>query len=153
MKGKTPQHCLHSDVKVVGHIYLCVLVVFCHTWIEIDEPINSNLLLNVSKLIIIDLFNHCLEVCRWRNLAYFNNPQLGNGNEQRINGQTPDIVIQIEETLLKGKRRANVGRLLPVQVKTFLEKDCTTIAHIDNCAHRLLRTWTIAHIDNSAHME
>ncbi|KII68504.1 hypothetical protein RF11_06942 [Thelohanellus kitauei] len=30
----------------------------------------------------------------------------------QINGQTPDVVIQIDETLLKGKRRANVDRLL-----------------------------------------
>ncbi|KII70139.1 hypothetical protein RF11_05185 [Thelohanellus kitauei] len=84
MKAKTPQHYLHSDANVVGHIYLHVLVVFCRTWIEIEEPIYSNLLLDVSKLIIIDSFNHCHEVCRRRNLAYFNNHQLGNRNGQRI---------------------------------------------------------------------
>ncbi|KII69140.1 hypothetical protein RF11_12583 [Thelohanellus kitauei] len=69
-------------------------------------------MLDVSKLILIDWFNHCCEFCRLRNLVHFSNHLFGNGNGQRINGQTPDVVIQTDETLLKGKWRANVGRLL-----------------------------------------
>ncbi|KII62847.1 hypothetical protein RF11_01556 [Thelohanellus kitauei] len=67
---------------------------------------HSNLLPDASKL-ITDWFNHCREICRGKNLAYFNNPQFGTGNEQRINGQRPNILIQIDEILLKGKKSAN----------------------------------------------
>ncbi|KII61072.1 hypothetical protein RF11_05789 [Thelohanellus kitauei] len=62
---------------------------------------HSNLLQDVSKLIKFDWFNHCREVCRRRNFTFFKSPRLGNGNEHRINCQTPDIVIQIDGTLLK----------------------------------------------------
>ncbi|KII71204.1 hypothetical protein RF11_09228 [Thelohanellus kitauei] len=61
---------------------------------------------------LINWLIDCCEVCRWRNLVHFSNHLLGNGNGQRINGQTSDVVIQIDETLLKGIRRVNVGRLL-----------------------------------------
>ncbi|KII63579.1 hypothetical protein RF11_16390 [Thelohanellus kitauei] len=73
---------------------------------------HSKEMLDVSKLILIDWFNHCCEVCRRRNLVHFSNHLLRNGNGQRINGQTPDVVIKFDETLLRGKRHANVGRLL-----------------------------------------
>ncbi|KII64244.1 hypothetical protein RF11_02601 [Thelohanellus kitauei] len=81
-------------------------------WASRRSVKHSKKMLDVSKLILIDMFNHCSEVCRRRNLVHFSNHLLGKGNEQRINGQTPDVVIQIDETLLKGKMRANVGRLL-----------------------------------------
>ncbi|KII68445.1 hypothetical protein RF11_10802 [Thelohanellus kitauei] len=61
--------------------------------------------------ILLD-FNHCLEVCRRGNIQHFNDHKLGDGNGQRINSQPPEVVVQIDETLLCGKRRANVGRLL-----------------------------------------
>ncbi|KII64633.1 hypothetical protein RF11_12735 [Thelohanellus kitauei] len=70
----------------------------------------SDLLLDVSKLIVIGWFDNCREARRRRNIAHFDNHQLGNGNGQIIKCQTPDIAIG--KTLLKGKRSANVGVLL-----------------------------------------
>ncbi|KII67667.1 hypothetical protein RF11_04543 [Thelohanellus kitauei] len=46
-----------------------------------------------------------------RTITYFNNHKLRDGNGQRIDVQTPEIVIQIVETLLKGRRGANVVSL------------------------------------------
>ncbi|KII67425.1 hypothetical protein RF11_07810 [Thelohanellus kitauei] len=81
--------------------YLCVLTVFCLTWIEIEEPMVT---LHQKRF-----SNHCREVCGRRNLAHFNNPPLGKGNEQRINYQTPDIGRRITGPwifgLLKSHRR------------------------------------------------
>ncbi|KII69022.1 hypothetical protein RF11_05272 [Thelohanellus kitauei] len=72
----------------------------------------SKILLDVSDNTIVDSFNHCREVCRTINIQHFNNHKLGDGNGQRINSQPPEVVVQIDETLLCGKRRANYGRLL-----------------------------------------
>ncbi|KII67593.1 hypothetical protein RF11_14327 [Thelohanellus kitauei] len=62
-----------------------------------------------------------LQVCRRRNLAYLNNIHFGKGNEERINGQTPNV-IQIDETLLKGKKCASAGRLLVTDESTIQKK-------------------------------
>ncbi|KII69853.1 hypothetical protein RF11_13079 [Thelohanellus kitauei] len=74
---------------------------------------HSKEMLDVSKRILIDWFNHCCKV---------------SDVETQINGQAPDVVIQIDETLLRGKRRVNIGRLLGVDENTPREGiDCEEI--------------------------
>ncbi|KII60861.1 hypothetical protein RF11_00614 [Thelohanellus kitauei] len=43
-------------------------------------------------------------------------------NGQRIKGQMPDILIRIDNTLLEGKMRANVDRLLGADESVRLEQ-------------------------------
>ncbi|KII67965.1 hypothetical protein RF11_01966 [Thelohanellus kitauei] len=43
---------------------------------------------------------------------HFIQRKLGDGNGTRVDGQTPNVVIQIDECLLRGQRMLNRGRLL-----------------------------------------
>ncbi|KII69880.1 hypothetical protein RF11_15662 [Thelohanellus kitauei] len=88
-----------------------ILKIIFH-WANQSSVKLSKILLDVSDYIIVDWFNHCREVFRRRNIQHFNNHKLGDGNGQRINGQPSEVMVHIDETLLCGKRRANVGRLL-----------------------------------------
>ncbi|KII60916.1 hypothetical protein RF11_13888 [Thelohanellus kitauei] len=62
--------------------------------------------------IIIDWHNHCRIVCQNANIAHFSSRKLADGRKERVLGEKPGVVVQIDESLLRAKRQANRGRIL-----------------------------------------
>ncbi|KII74328.1 hypothetical protein RF11_03413 [Thelohanellus kitauei] len=69
-------------------------------------------LLGISKPIIIDWYNHCRQVCKNDNITHHDSHKLGARIETLDTGETPTIIVQIDECLLRGKRLYNRGRML-----------------------------------------
>lgn len=67
--------------------------------------------LGVTDKTVIDWYNFCRVVCQKANQRAHVR-LLGNGQNRAANEETPDVVIQIDECLLRGKRLYNRGRYL-----------------------------------------
>lgn len=67
--------------------------------------------LDLDNHTIIDWYNFNREICEDSNAEAFL-VQLGNGRGRGPNGETPDVVIQIDESLLRGRRLYHRGRNL-----------------------------------------
>ncbi|KII74557.1 hypothetical protein RF11_16167 [Thelohanellus kitauei] len=76
-----------------------------------DIETDSVELLDISLPIIIDWNNYCRNVCLNSNTMNFIQRKLGDGNGTRVDGQTPNVAIQIDKCLLRGQRMLNRGRL------------------------------------------
>lgn len=81
-----------------------------HWIIESSATLTAELL-DVNANTVIDWFNFCIEICELSNSHHFEDTKMGNGIG-RVGQNLPQVVIQIDESLLRGKRKYNRGRLL-----------------------------------------
>ncbi|KII66888.1 hypothetical protein RF11_12115 [Thelohanellus kitauei] len=64
-------------------------------------------LLRISKPIITGWYNHCRQVCKNDNNTHHDSHKLGARIETLDTGETPTIIVQIDECLLRSKRLYN----------------------------------------------
>lgn len=96
-----------SNVKIAPEKVLQI----CFHWICGRPIIDSSKTLDLTSKMIVDWHNFCRQVCVQLN-RLDNDTLMGNGQGRGPNGETPQVVIQIDECLLRGKRLYNRGRLL-----------------------------------------
>ncbi|KII66142.1 hypothetical protein RF11_11962 [Thelohanellus kitauei] len=75
-----------------------ILQIIFHWALQRKAKIGLNFLLYRCQLLLIGIITAGMK--------------LGDGNGTRVDGQTPNVVIQIDECLLRGQRMLNRGRLL-----------------------------------------
>lgn len=80
-------------------------------WVSKRSLLGSVETIDVSPKTIVDWFNFCRTVCATSN-ATAHQRLMGNGNGRGENNETPGVVVQIDECLLRGKRLYNRGRIL-----------------------------------------
>lgn len=88
-----------------------ILQIMFH-WASQRKIKDSSELLDVSKQIIIDWYNHCRALCTNSNVTHHAQRNLGGGGVIQNQDETPECVVQIDECLLRGKRLYNRGRML-----------------------------------------
>lgn len=98
-------------------------------WASFREIAHSINLLDVSEPILIDWHNHCRHVCMQSNIRHFNNRKIGGGPNTFFVDGKPTIVVQIDETLLRGKRKYNRGRMLAGD-ENILQEDRETFREL-----------------------
>ncbi|KII62876.1 hypothetical protein RF11_12237 [Thelohanellus kitauei] len=96
-----------------------ILQIIFH-WASRSSVVDCMELLDLTKPSIIDWFNFCRDVCTTSNIIAHTR-KLGNGQARGTNGELPDVVIQIDECLLRGKRMYNRGRILTGDQNILIE--------------------------------
>lgn len=104
-KGKSIRHFnefftfLDSNGRAHSNLSICVIMEIVYFWIMDCKLIQVERLTGLSHPTIVDWFNLCRNV-----------PERMWALRQKMGG--PGATIQIDETLLRGKRKSNKGRLL-----------------------------------------
>ncbi|KAF0985710.1 hypothetical protein HZS_7065, partial [Henneguya salminicola] len=80
-------------------------------WIAQRPIVDSIETLGLAKPTVVDCHNFCRGICQYEN-GTVHHTLLGDGHGRGPSGITPRIVIQIDESLLRGRRMYNRGRML-----------------------------------------
>ena len=88
-----------------------ILEVVWH-WIIESTLAQTAEILDLEDNTVSDWFSYCREVCEMLNQRHWAAVKLGDGQGQIMENQRQDSVIQIDESLLRGRRKYNRGRLL-----------------------------------------
>lgn len=87
-----------------------IIQIVWHWIIESPATLTAELL-DINPNTVVDWFNFCREICELSNSLHSDRTKLGDGTG-RIDGNLPQVVVQIDESLLRGRRKYNRGRLL-----------------------------------------
>ena len=98
-----------------------ILQIIWH-WITETSGTDTAELLDLEGNTVDDWFSYCREVCQTLNDEHWRNIKLGDGDGELRPGPNnrPNVVVQIDESLLRGRRKYNRGRLLQGIKKKFI---------------------------------
>ena len=80
-------------------------------WLIKTRPTKTSQLIGVNEKTTFDWYNYCREVCETINANHWRDHKLGDGIG-RINGETPNTVVQGDEALMRGRAMYHRGRQL-----------------------------------------
>ena len=78
----------------------------------IGEDFSVSILTVLRGNTVDDWFSYCREVCLILNDNHWRDVKLGDSQGEIVENQKPQRVVQIDESLLRGRRKYNRGRLL-----------------------------------------
>lgn len=128
------------------------IIEIIYSWAKLASIKDTIEDLGVNKNTLVDWYNFCRIVCKEDNIIAHQR-KLGDGRARGLNGETPEVVIQIDECLLRGKRLYNRGRFLlgnqpiPLEDREELGEDIHEIDSHRNYGRRITGPWIFGMVE------